>query len=355
MMNLDSPRILLLLALMAASFGCYLLIEPYLFPILTAIVFGLLLHPVHLRVTKKIADWPNIAAGTTCGLLVVSLICPIIALMVMVAMEAVDFAYVTESWLHEGGLQKLLTQSGAFDWPIVKEALAVVGSDDFRARITDSLAGFGKGFMALGTSVLGDLTASIVNLSLLLFVFYFVIRDHDLMIKRMRHILPLSRSQEDALFVEIVEVAKSALLGSFMTALSQGIAGGFILWLAGLKGFFWGAIMAFASLIPVVGTALIWVPSVIYLWVTGDTGWAIGVAVWCIVVVGGIDNFLRPLFMQGASTMNTVLVFFALLGGLHVFGFAGLLFGPLVFGITMVLFRLYESEFAAFLSSQDHR
>jgi predicted PurR-regulated permease PerM len=123
--------------------------------------------------------------------------------------------------------------------------------------------------------------------------------------------------------------------------------------LCGFPGLFWGAVMAFASLIPVVGCALVWAPAAIYLAATGDMGWAIFLAVWGVVVVGSIDNFLRPLFMQGDNSPNTVLLFFSLLGGLNSFGLMGLLYGPLIVALTLVLFRLYEREFHHFLSRQD--
>jgi predicted PurR-regulated permease PerM len=111
--------------------------------------------------------------------------------------------------------------------------------------------------------------------------------------------------------------------------------------------------MAFTSLIPLVGTALIWVPAALFLFVTGEWGWGLFLVFWGVVVVGSIDNFLRPLLMQGAS-MNTVMVFFSLIGGLQVFGLMGLIYGPLIFSITLVLFKLYENAFSEFLDSQDN-
>ena len=165
--------------------------------------------------------------------------------------------------------------------------------------------------------------------------------------------LPLSTSEEEALFAEVKSVSKSALLGSLATAATQGVVGGFGLWLAGFPGVFWGAVMAFTSLIPLVGTALIWVPAALFLFVTGEWGWGLFLVFWGVVVVGSIDNFLRPLLMQGAS-MNTVMVFFSLIGGLQVFGLMGLIYGPLIFSVTLVLFKLYENAFSEFLDSQDN-
>ncbi|EPO2984711.1 AI-2E family transporter, partial [Vibrio parahaemolyticus] len=105
---------------------------------------------------------------------------------------------------------------------------------------------------------------------------------------------------------------------------------------------------------PVVGTALIWIPAAAYLFLTGDMTWAIFLTAWSVVIVGSIDNLLRPLLMQGSAGMNTLMIFFSLLGGLHLFGLIGLIYGPLIFAVTMVLFNIYEEEFKDFLNQQDN-
>ncbi len=109
----------------------------------------------------------------------------------------------------------------------------------------------------------------------------------------------------------------------------------------------------FASFIPIVGTALIWIPATAYLLITGDTNWAIFFAIWSMAVVGSIDNILRPLLMQGSAGMNTLMIFFSLLGGIQLFGLIGLIYGPLIFAIAIVLFNIYEEEFHGFLKNQD--
>ncbi len=126
------------------------------------------------------------------------------------------------------------------------------------------------------------------------------------------------------------------------------------MWVAGFPGLFWGTMMGFASFIPVVGTALIWVPAVAYLFLTGDTTWAIFLTVWSVAVVGSIDNLLRPFLMQGSAGMNTLMIFFSLLGGIQLFGLIGLVYGPLIFAIAIVLFNIYEEEFHSFLDNQDN-
>ena len=111
--------------------------------------------------------------------------------------------------------------------------------------------------------------------------------------------------------------------------------------------------MALASFIPVVGTALIWAPATLFLFFTGETGWAIFLLAWCAVLVGSIDNFLRPMFMAGATDINGLVIFLAIMGGLQVWGLLGLLYGPLIISLTLVLYRMYLQEFGAFIEHQD--
>ncbi|MGS0730792.1 AI-2E family transporter, partial [Shewanella sp. 0m-11] len=169
---------------------------------------------------------------------------------------------------------------------------------------------------------------TVLDFGLMLFVLFFFLRDQEKIIQNTRRIIPLSRSQEELIFNEVGVVAKSAVLGAFLTALAQGALGGIAMALAGFSGLFWGTMMAFASFIPFVGTAMIWLPASIYLFITGDWQWALFLIVWGVVVIGSIDNFLRPWLMQGNTGMSTLLLFFSLLGGLQLFGLIGLVYGP---------------------------
>jgi predicted PurR-regulated permease PerM len=147
-------------------------------------------------------------------------------------------------------------------------------------------------------------------------------------------------------------VSRSAILGTLGTAAAQGTAAAIGMTLVGLPGLFWGAILAFTSLIPFVGTALVWVPTVGFLLATGHPGKAAFFAAWSILIVGSIDNFLRPILMKGEGGISTLWMFFAVLGGLNLFGLPGLIYGPLIFGLCAVLLLLYRDEFADALAKQ---
>ena len=350
-----SNRLILLICLAIAAYASYWLIEPFLRPIVLAILIGMLSFPLHDWMEQRLGGRRNLAALLGC--LALSLLVMLPASMVLMAIlkQGINYAVIVRDWATEENIHKVLSHP----WMLhLKERLGellppeMLDPAAIKSQAITTASVVGKKFAGVSTAMLGSITHFAMNFTLLLFVLFFVLRDHNAMLAFIRHALPLSRSQEDVLFKEVVDVSKSALLGSLLTAATQGVVGGFGLWLAGFPGLFWGAIMAFASLIPFVGTALIWVPASLYLFFTGEMEWGFFMLFWGAVVVGSIDNFLRPMFMQGAS-MNTVVVFFSLIGGLHLFGLAGLVYGPIIFAITLVFFRLYENEFAEFLDAQD--
>ncbi|WP_087504135.1 AI-2E family transporter [Neiella marina] len=352
-----NPRSWLLIGLLlAAVYVCYQLILPYIEPIILALIFGILMAPINQWLQKKLGNRANLTAVLSCILLTLVILLPAFTVIVAIVRQGITYTVDLRSWIDQGGLETML----AHPWvQIVKAKLEIILPDDFltpenlRTQVVGVASGAGKGLVGISTGVLGSLSHFLMQLTLMLFALFFVLRDYDRMVDFFRHALPLSRTQEDALLEEIEAVSKSALLGTILTAMTQGIVGGFAMWLAGFPGLFWGTIMAFASLIPVVGTALIWLPAALFLIISGDSGWGIFLIVWGVAVVGSIDNFVRPLFMQGAGSLNTVVIFFSLLGGLHMFGLMGLLYGPLIVALTLVLFHLYETEFRDFLDQQD--
>ncbi|MFT4518216.1 MAG: putative PurR-regulated permease PerM [Halioglobus sp.] len=350
-----SNRLVLLVFLAIALYACYWLIQPYLESIILAMLIGILAHPLHIRLVERFKGRQSSAALVSCLLLCLVCLLPFTFLLIAVLKQGVTYSILLKDWATEENIQQFMSNGWVLDARGRLEQLLppdALTPDNIRSQALSMAAKMGGQFAGVSTALLGSITSFFINIMLLLFVLFFVLRDYTGMIGFMRHALPLSRTQEDILFEEVREVSKSALLGSLLTALTQGFVGGFGLWMAGFPGVFWGSIMAFTSMIPVVGTALIWIPAAIFLAVTGEMGWALFLTIWGVVVVGSVDNFLRPMFMQGAS-MNTVVVFFSLLGGLHIFGLMGLIYGPVIFSITLVLFRLYEKEFSGFLDSQD--
>ena len=354
--KITSNHWVLIAALLAAGFACFLLVEPYVNSIVMAFIISLLMFPIHEWIEQRLPKHKNVASLLSCVILTFIIVVPLLFVFAAIVQQGSAFSQNVYQWVTNGGIQTL------FEHPWVVKGLALINTylpfdtvnpQEIAQKIAKFATSFGSNLVGISAKILGDATTFLMDFFLMLFVLFFLLRDHDKIISAIRHILPLSRSQEDKLLNEIEQVSKSAVMGSFLTAIAQGIAGGIGMWLAGFPGLFWGTMMGFASFIPVVGTALIWIPAVLYLFLTGDTTWAIFLMVWSVVIVGSIDNLLRPFLMQGSAGMNTLMIFFSLLGGLHLFGLIGLIYGPLVFAVTMVLFKIYEEEFQDFLDRQD--
>ena len=294
--------------------------------------------PIHNKIEARLKNKPNTAALLTCFLLTVMILIPFGFITNAIVQQAGVFSKSAYEWINLGKAQLLL------DHPIIQKLISMINQiypfEEINSEIILKQAGgafskFGSSVINMSAALVGNVTGVLTNFVLMLFVLFFLLRDYDLLVEKIRHVVPLSRSQEDKLLLEIENVAKSAMLGSFVTALVQGIAGGFAMWLVGFPGLFWGMMIGFCSFIPMIGTALIWLPAAIYLLLTGEWEWGVFLIIWGVVVIGSIDNFVRPLVMQGNSGMNTLLIFFSLIGGLHVFGLLGLIYGPIIFGLTL--------------------
>lgn len=354
--RMSSSHWVLIAALLAAGYACYLVVQPYVNSIVMAFILSLLMFPAHQWIENRLPGKQNLAAFLSCLVLTFIIVIPLLAVFGAIVQQGSVASQGVYKWVTQGGIETL------FNTPWVVKALDFAREylpfdglepQQIAQKIGELASQFGTNLVAISARILGDATNFLMDFLLMLFVLFFLLRDHDSIIKALRHILPLSRSQEDRLLDEVEKVSKSAVLGSFLTALAQGFAGGIGMWIVGFPALFWGTMFGFASFIPVVGTALIWIPAALYLVVTGDTNWGIFLAIWSAVVVGSIDNLLRPLLMQGSAGMNTLMIFFSLLGGIQLFGLIGLIYGPLIFAVTIVLFNIYEEEFHQFLHSQD--
>lgn len=352
----QSRHYVLIAALCLAMYASYLLIAPYVGAIVLAFVLSLLCFPVHQLIERKIPGKPNLVASLSCLLLVVVILVPASLVFMAIVQQGVAFTKESYQWLSSGGAEQILQH------PLVLRALESVNQiipaeqitgESIVKQLTELASGFGKELLNLSTKLVGDVTGLIFSFILMLFILFFLLRDHEKIVDTLHWVLPLSRSQEEALLTEAKKVAQSAVMGSFLTAIAQGIAGGIAMAIVGLPGLFWGTMMAFASFIPVVGTALIWVPASLYLLLVGDWPWALFMALWGAIVVGSIDNFLRPLLMQSGAGMNTLLIFLSLIGGIQLFGLIGVIYGPIIFALTLVLLKLYTIEFKDFLEQQD--
>jgi len=359
--KISSSHSVIVVALLAAAIACFYLVEPYINSIVIAFILSLIIHPIHYRVEhwieSKFRKCRNLSALLSCILLTVIIVIPLLFVISAIVQQGMLFSQNLYLWVSHGGIQELFNHPGiqnAINFSNHYLPFDHINAANIAHKIAEFSSQVGSKLVGTSAKILGDATAFVLDFFLMLFVLFFLLRDYHSIIINLRHILPLSRSQEDKLLEQIEKVAKSAVMGSFLTAVAQGLAGGVGMAISGFSGLFWGTMIGFASFIPIVGTALIWIPASTYLILSGETSWGIFLIIWSITIVGSIDNLLRPFLMKGSAGMNTLMIFFSLLGGIHLFGLIGLIYGPLIFAITIVLFNIYEEEFQSFLDKQDN-
>ncbi len=220
-------------------------------------------------------------------------------------------------------------------------------------EILDKIRAGASGIAARAASVAEAVAAQTATMILALFfaftTMHLFLRHWELIARRAREVLPLRPEYTTALFEGFKRVGRTTLFGTIMTGGAQGIFATLGYWIAGVpEPLFFGAVTAVASLVPAVGTLLVWVPAGIILLVTGHIGRGIFELVWGAVVVVGISDYvLRPRLVRGEEELPSLITFAALFGGVEAFGLKGLVLGPIVISLAIAVLRLYGREMAA--------
>jgi predicted PurR-regulated permease PerM len=217
------------------------------------------------------------------------------------------------------------------------------------ASITSRLAAAAEGIASRLGAIAGSLASGtfgvLLGLLFALLTMHVVLRHWQRMVSAVAAVVPLDPKDTRALLGEFRRVGRLTLLGTVVTGVAQGVLAGLGFWITGVpQATFFGIATALASLVPAVGTLLVWIPAGLFLFATGHPGRAISELIWgALIVVGFSDYVIRP-HLVGGDTMPVLLVFIALFGGLEVFGLTGLIVGPLVVSLAVAVLRLYARE-----------
>ncbi len=348
-------RLFLLALLFFFLYVALLLFRPYLGTVIFAIVLTSACHPIYRRLLRWSKGRKNLAALLTATLLVVIVVVPLVSFSAALVEEGVVSVGKVKDWLQAGNLEKELSS----DWiqplrQIAERLLNQLGLEEMNLHkvLVEASARLAKLILSWGTQLLGNIPMLVLKFVLLILLVFFLSRDGQVILERLKHLVPLAKDQEEILLQRVRDLASSVVLANVATAAAQGVAGGIGLWIVGISPFFWGTMMAFTSLIPAVGTALVWVPAAGYLLLVSSWGKALFLVVWSALVVGSIDNFLRPFLMKGEGSISSIYLFFAILGGINLFGIVGILYGPLIVGIVDILFHLYAHEYSDVLARE---
>ncbi len=324
---------------------CFRMMQPFLMPIFLALILSTLLDPIYETLARKMSNGRTLASLGVCLGLTVAIVLPVLFLSIALAHEAND-AY--QSLKDPETVKKIAAWLDPGANPILRKIQpwlpASLRFEDFDigAELGSQAQRIGAAALSVAATFATGAFNFLMDYFIMLVVLFFLLRDSGYFAQGVRWISPLSDRQED-LFVERFRVmTKATVLGTLVTALVQGFLSGVIFLVLGLPNpILWGALTALFSLVPVIGSASVWVPWTLYLLAVGSYGRALIFFGSQVIVVGGIDNFLRPKLIEGRVGMHTLVVFFSILGGIGYFGILGMFVGPLVFAMVIAFLEFY--------------
>jgi predicted PurR-regulated permease PerM len=327
------------------------MIEAFLSALLLAALATGLSQPLYHWVLDRVGGRTGLASALTLLTVLVVIIVPVLGFLGVVAGQALEVAQVLEPWLRE---RVAMIQAGdlsyKFDLPAVLrpyEAQVAEQAGKIAARVTSIL------FEWLTSATRG--TAHLLfGLFIMLYAMFFFLRDGAAMLHRILYYIPLRSEDEDRMVARFVSVSRATLKGTVVIGIVQGGLAGIAFAVAGINGAaFWGTVMAVLSIIPGVGTALVWIPAAISLFVSGAVGASLGLTVWCVGVVGTVDNVLRPRLVGRDTQMSDLLILLSTLGGLILFGAMGIVIGPILAALFVTVWELYGEAFSDYLPEVD--
>ncbi|KWT70693.1 MULTISPECIES: AI-2E family transporter [unclassified Variovorax] len=346
---MNSPelqRAVFLFLLAAVTVAFFWILLPFFGAVLWAVALAILFTPLYKRLLKRMPGRRNLAALATLAICLVIVIIPLAMVTVSLVQEAslvtqrirtgeINFARYFQQVL--GALPQWLLN--------LLERFGLGNMEAMLSRIAQGAAQTGQLVATQALNIGQNTFDFVVSFALMLYMLYFLLRDGTALSKLIREALPMARPHTHYLLNKFTTVIRATVKGNVAVAAVQGALGGLAFWVLGVQGaLLWAALMAFLSLLPAVGAALIWLPVAIYFLATGHVWEGVALIVFGVVVIGLVDNVLRPILVGKDTQMPDYIVLMSTVGGMALFGVNGFVIGPVVAALFMAAWDLFASS-----------
>ncbi len=334
MREINNPRWLAVLVITAiALFLCWKMLEPFLSVLLWATVLVIIFYPLYDRLAAR-TKRRSISAILAIVLIMVAVIMPIVLISFAVANELSQLV----NTLQAGG-ERLMANAAQNEK--IHRVLVNLQQYINIENLKDPISKISQTALKGTINVVGGVVGAIVKIFFILFAMYYLFRDGEKIARKLPDQIPLERERAVRILTHTREIISASVYGVLVIAIIQGVLGGLMFWFLGIpSSLVWGVLMTLLSTIPMAGAFVVWVPAAIILAISGHWGQAIILTLWGSVVIGSIDNFVRPKLVGQKAKMHELVIFFSVLGGLSVFGVLGILLGPVVVAITLALLEV---------------
>jgi len=324
----------------------YLVLVPFAAPILWAAVLGVVFYPAYRRLVTALRGRAGLAAFLLTTGVILAVVVPAIYFALVLAREAAGLYQTAQRLYQQQGVEGIVGHPAVtaalalwerLSFPFKRlgldfKGLALTGINATSSFIVDNLKEIAKNLVTFG-----------IDFLLAAFTLFFLFRDGAALVSGVQTLVPLERRRTEILLARLYDAVSAVVRGTLVTALTQGTMGGLGYWALGVPfPVFLGLATALLSLLPVGGSALVWVPATIYLVLKGSWVRALLLLGWSVLVVSTADNILKPLLMTGGTRLPTLFLFFAMLGGLQVFGVVGFVLGPVLLVMLAAFLEMYR-------------
>jgi predicted PurR-regulated permease PerM len=319
---------------------CYLLFVPFIYEILIAGILVTIFYPVYLKIVYWTRGRMILSSVIICLLIFLILIIPFTFFLYYLANEALNLY----SSLSATGTSNAVYQF--FNYQVWQDINVKTNElVDVQKMLIDAFA-FAQGYVIGGaTALITGVTNFVISLLLVFFTMFFLFIEGNRLLKRLMQLTPLSNKYDKLIWIKFRDVSYTTIVASFAVALVQSLVGTIGFMIVGLPALLAAVLIFIFSFLPYVGTIVIWLPAAIYLLVTGQIWQGIFMLIWGAFGISLVDNFIRPLLIQGKAQVHPMIIFFSIFGGITLMGFWGVIFGPLIVALAFTILHIYELQY----------
>ena len=342
---LEQRSFLILLGIVSLLFA--LLLRPFWSAIFWATAITILFVPLQRYLLPRLGYRRNLSALLTLLICSVIVVLPVLLLISAFIQEGSNlYSMIQSQEIRPGQFIDRVVSAVPFV-PSLMERTGI-DTENIRAYLSSSAISMSELLAQQALSIGRDTLNFTVKLALMLYLAFFLLRDGEHLVKLMKAAVPLSEARKTLLFNKFVEVTRATIKGNLLVALVQGALGGLIFWILDIPGpVLWTVVMAFLSLIPAVGAALVWVPASIYLYASGDWLSASILVAYGALIIGLADNVLRPILVGRDTKLPDYIVLFSTMGGIALIGINGFVVGPLVAAVFLAFWNIFIADMNA--------
>ena len=340
--TLPQNSFLLLLTIVTIAFFWILL--PYSGAVFWGVVFAIIFAPLQSRLLRATKGRPTVAA--------------LLSLLVIILMVLLPLAMITASLVDQVAGIYTMVSTGKIDfaayfqiviralpnWAIsILERFELTNLASLQTKITEGAAQISQAAATYALNIGRNTLDFVVSLTIMLYLLFFLLRDGRILAARIQRAVPLSIEYKGRLFQNFTTVIRATVKGNVLVAIAQGALGGLIFWMLDVTGpLLWGVVMAFLSLLPAVGAALVWGPVAIYFLVTGHVWQGVVLAAYGVLVIGLVVNIQRPILVGKDTKLPDYVILLSTLGGMALFGLNGFVIGPVVAALFIAAWDLFS-------------